>query len=102
MSEFLKVLSPERRKDYVDTLIEIQVHGANWRFRKLLAKQLGTLATLFDISTVTSSIIPMAIQLCEDQVTTVRYAVTQEVSPFHKELERSLTFVISWDCFCAT
>lgn len=59
---------------------DIQERGANWRFRKLLAKQLGKLASLFDISTVMNFIIPMAIQLCEDQVTTVRYAVTKEVN----------------------
>eukprot|EP00339_Tiarina_fusa_P026524 CAMPEP_0117008902 /NCGR_PEP_ID=MMETSP0472-20121206/8245_1 /TAXON_ID=693140 ORGANISM="Tiarina fusus, Strain LIS" /NCGR_SAMPLE_ID=MMETSP0472 /ASSEMBLY_ACC=CAM_ASM_000603 /LENGTH=610 /DNA_ID=CAMNT_0004711061 /DNA_START=14 /DNA_END=1846 /DNA_ORIENTATION=+ len=86
LSEFLEILSPERRKDYVDIITDIQLHGGNWRFRKLLAKQLGKLASLFDISTVTTSIIPMAIQLCEDQVTTVRYAVTKELGLFLSHL----------------
>jgi hypothetical protein len=79
LSKFLKVLSKPIRAEYVDTIREIQSLGSNWRFRKLLAKQLGTIAELYDIDIVKSAIIPLAVQLCEDQVTTVRYAVTQEV-----------------------
>ena len=79
LSEFLEVLSPETRKNYVDIITEIQLHGSNWRFRKLIAKQIGKIASLFDLATVKEKIIPMAIQLCEDQVTTVRYAITREV-----------------------
>mmetsp|Transcript_27619 Transcript_27619/g.47289 ORF Transcript_27619/g.47289 Transcript_27619/m.47289 type:complete len:607 (-) Transcript_27619:62-1882(-) len=82
LSEFLEVLSPETRTEYIDIIRDIQLHGANWRFRKLLAKQLAKLASLFDLETIKTFIIPMAIQLCEDQVTTVRYAVTKEMGIF--------------------
>merc|ERR1712137_549382 len=87
LAEFLAVLSPETRKEYIGPIRDIQLHGVNWRFRKLLAKQLGKLASLYDITVVTSTIIPMAVQLCEDQVTTVRYAVTSELGVLLKHLK---------------
>lgn len=86
LAKFLKVLSPKVRAEYVETMKEIQTLGANWRFRKLLAKQIGSISQLYTTDTVKSSIIPIAIQLCEDQVTTVRYAVTKELGVFVNHL----------------
>merc|ERR1712137_224450 len=85
LAKFLQVLSERTRADYVGTIQEIQTH-ANWRFRKLLAKQLGTIAELYDVEIVKTAIFPLAIQLCEDQVTTVRYAVTRELGVFLRHL----------------
>jgi serine/threonine-protein phosphatase 4 regulatory subunit 1 len=79
LSSFLEVLSPLRRAEYIESIRDIQLNSANWRFRKLLAKQLGRLARLYETQTVSEAIIPMTIQLCEDPVITVRYAVTAEV-----------------------
>jgi len=86
LAKFLRVLSEKTRQEYVETILEIQTHGTNWRFRKLLAKQLGDIAELYNAETVESAIIPLAIQLCEDQVTTVRYAVTSQLGVLLKQL----------------
>eukprot|EP00011_Vannellida_sp_DIVA3-517-6-12_P010523 CAMPEP_0114617832 /NCGR_PEP_ID=MMETSP0168-20121206/7397_1 /TAXON_ID=95228 ORGANISM="Vannella sp., Strain DIVA3 517/6/12" /NCGR_SAMPLE_ID=MMETSP0168 /ASSEMBLY_ACC=CAM_ASM_000044 /LENGTH=650 /DNA_ID=CAMNT_0001828973 /DNA_START=214 /DNA_END=2166 /DNA_ORIENTATION=+ len=79
-ADFLAVLSPEKRQSYVSVLEDIQMSSVNWRFRKLLAKQLGQVASLFDEETVRMHIIPIVLQLFEDQVTAVRHATAAEIA----------------------
>lgn len=79
-ADFLSVLSPEKRQSYVSVLEDIQMSSVNWRFRKLIAKQLGQIASLFDDETVRMHIIPIVLQLFEDQVTAVRHATAGEIA----------------------
>lgn len=87
LSEFLAVLSPETRIQYVDSLQELQ-REVNWRFRKLIAKQMGRISSLFDDETVQVSILPIAVLLLDDQVTTVRLAICKEVASILEYLSK--------------
>jgi serine/threonine-protein phosphatase 4 regulatory subunit 1 len=47
LAKFLQILSPNKREQYLYFLTEIQKDSINWRFRKLLAKQMGDLSALY-------------------------------------------------------
>eukprot|EP01094_Clydonella_sp_ATCC50884_P019139 TRINITY_DN3679_c0_g1_i1.p1 TRINITY_DN3679_c0_g1~~TRINITY_DN3679_c0_g1_i1.p1 ORF type:complete len:563 (-),score=208.60 TRINITY_DN3679_c0_g1_i1:427-2115(-) len=81
LSAFLKVLSPDTRQNYVAIVEEIQAESVNWRFRRLIAQQLKEIATLMGVDTIRSSVIPMASELCLDQVARVREAAVKDIGP---------------------
>jgi hypothetical protein len=51
---------------------EIQHSPVNWRFRKLIARQIGELAQLFDLEIAQREIVPFATALLGDGVASVR------------------------------
>lgn len=69
---FLENLSPAKRKEFLPVLYEIQHSPGNWRFRKLIARQLGALAHLFDTDVAQREIVPFALALIADGVAAVR------------------------------
>uniref|UniRef100_A0A6B2KZM6 Phosphatase 2A Regulatory Subunit A helical domain-containing protein n=1 Tax=Arcella intermedia TaxID=1963864 RepID=A0A6B2KZM6_9EUKA len=71
----LRVLSPDVRKNYLTVLEELNKPKGNWRFRKIIAKQLGDLSELFSIETVALHILPVALKLQLDPVASVRKAL---------------------------
>lgn len=81
LSKFLQVLSPETREEYMGIVEEIQSESVNWRFRRLIAQQLTEIAKLVETDTIRSTIVPMAVQLCQDQVARVRDAAVQDIGP---------------------
>mmetsp|Transcript_36073 Transcript_36073/g.58287 ORF Transcript_36073/g.58287 Transcript_36073/m.58287 type:complete len:638 (+) Transcript_36073:129-2042(+) len=72
LSSFLEMLRPTLREDYLPMLTELQTDIENWRFRKLLANQVASLATLFPEGVALRTIVPMAMSLCRDPVAVVR------------------------------
>lgn len=71
-ASILQVLSPAKRADYFTVLEEIQHAPGSWRFRRLIAKQLGQLSALFDAATVQKELIPFVNALLIDPVASVR------------------------------
>ena len=72
---FLAVLPAPRRASYVSVLDELRTGDqAAWRFRRLAAKQLGALGSLFDASLAQQHLVPLALHLCLDPVAAVRRA----------------------------
>lgn len=72
---FLAVLPAARRSSYVSVLDELRTGDqAAWRFRRLAAKQLGALGSLFDASLAQQHLVPLALHLCLDSVAAVRRA----------------------------
>lgn len=65
-------VSPSKRKDFLPILQEIQHSPGNWRFRKLIARQLGNLAALFDAEVTQRDIVPFSLALIGDGVASVR------------------------------
>jgi len=70
-TDFLTMLSPATRKRFLPALQELQM-SKNWRFRKALAKQLGSLCNLFELEDLEQHVIPLALALCQDQYANVR------------------------------
>eukprot|EP01113_Clastostelium_recurvatum_P025173 TRINITY_DN3026_c0_g1_i2.p1 TRINITY_DN3026_c0_g1~~TRINITY_DN3026_c0_g1_i2.p1 ORF type:complete len:671 (+),score=193.31 TRINITY_DN3026_c0_g1_i2:151-2163(+) len=86
-AEFLEVLPMETRERYVPILQEVQADSANWRFRRLLAKQLSKLAVIFSPDTTTSVILPLAFSLVLDPVSRVRTAAAQGMAVLMMRLD---------------
>jgi serine/threonine-protein phosphatase 4 regulatory subunit 1 len=71
-ADFLKVIAAAKRKEFLPVLHEIQHSPVNWRFRKLIARQIGQLAQLFEIDVSQKEIVPFAVALLCDGVASVR------------------------------
>ncbi|XP_070575375.1 serine/threonine-protein phosphatase 4 regulatory subunit 1-like isoform X3 [Ptychodera flava] len=74
LADFLKLLKPELRKEYLIRLTDfLQTDNQrNWRFRQELAVQLILLCDLYQPSDVIENIFPIAIALAGDRVAEVR------------------------------
>eukprot|EP01104_Vermistella_antarctica_P011447 TRINITY_DN319_c0_g3_i1.p1 TRINITY_DN319_c0_g3~~TRINITY_DN319_c0_g3_i1.p1 ORF type:complete len:947 (-),score=225.84 TRINITY_DN319_c0_g3_i1:2-2842(-) len=81
LAEFLRMLRPKTRQNYLPTLLDLVSEATAWRFRELIAGQLGTLASLYDIDEVVSTILPIALQLMRDPVQSVRIAISVQIAP---------------------
>ncbi|KAI8353612.1 armadillo-type protein [Choanephora cucurbitarum] len=75
ISEFLSILDPDTRNEYIPILAEVW-DGVmnNWHLREILTIQLQDMARLFDASRVTEHILPLAIRACHDEYAAVREA----------------------------
>jgi len=71
---------PEKRKNYLFMLDEIQHTSGTWRFRKMIGNQIGDLATLFDAQTVYSELIPYFVALIQDPVAKIRKLTYKQVT----------------------
>ena len=84
LANFLSLLSPEIRNAYLPRLEEFlkMDNERNWRFRLELTEQLGQLVmlSLFSASDIREYLAPMATQLVQDKVSSVRVAATTVLS----------------------
>ena len=84
LANFLSLLSEETRNAYLPRLEEFlkMDNERNWRFRLELTEQLGHLVSLslFSASDIREYLAPMATQLVQDKVSSVRVAATTVLS----------------------
>ena len=69
--QFLNILTMNNRIKYVNTIVDLK-SSKNWRFRKLIAKQISGISKLYDINTTTTIIVPLVLHLCQDPFAKVR------------------------------
>jgi serine/threonine-protein phosphatase 4 regulatory subunit 1 len=79
IAKFLAILSPPSREKYLPVVCDITNETSNWRFRKLIARQLGELSGLYDAKTVNKWLVPISLQVCQDAVAGVRRAAFRSV-----------------------
>lgn len=84
--EFYKVLSMEKRKHYIPNFVNIQ-KDQNWRFRKLVAKHIGSIALLYSSDDVAEHFLPLFDSLKKDPIASVRKALTKSVPQLIKATE---------------
>eukprot|EP00127_Corallochytrium_limacisporum_P000517 Clim_evm19s15 gene=Clim_evmTU19s15 len=90
MAEFLEMLTPEKRQEYLPTLKELQEgeNRHNWRFRKMLSEQLIQLHGLFTAQDVLTYIAPVAFHMANDSVHCVRRVANQALGLIYTKLLR--------------
>ncbi|XP_069778496.1 serine/threonine-protein phosphatase 4 regulatory subunit 1-like isoform X3 [Narcine bancroftii] len=73
--DFLKLLQTEKRREYLSQLQEFMVtdNSRNWRFRAELSEQLILLLELYNAKDVYDYLRPLALSLCMDKVSSVRW-----------------------------
>lgn len=86
ISEFLSVLSEASREKYLPLVCDITNETSNWRFRKLMARQLGKLSALYSAPVVNKHLVPISLQLCQDAVSGVRKAAYMSVGPLMRRV----------------
>lgn len=86
IAKFFSVLSPDTRKEKIQDLLEIQ-REKKWRFRKLLAKQIDSLFTLYSPSDILEYIMPLFIALRKDDVASVRKTVIKGIPSIIKSIQ---------------
>ncbi|KAL6051210.1 Serine/threonine-protein phosphatase 4 regulatory subunit 1 [Balamuthia mandrillaris] len=90
VAEFLQLLSPTSRSKYLPIICEItNEDDSNWRFRRLIAKQLGALSQLYSPELVHEHLAPISLQMCQDNVADVRKASNSSVGPLIQRLSES-------------
>ncbi|XP_025023036.1 serine/threonine-protein phosphatase 4 regulatory subunit 1 isoform X2 [Python bivittatus] len=98
LHDFLKLLHPDKRREYLYQLQEFLVtdNSRNWRFRAELAEQLILLLDLYSPRDVYDYLRPIALNLCADKVSSVRWISYKLVSEMVKKLYNTPTptFVI--------
>uniref|UniRef100_A0A6B2L0B2 TOG domain-containing protein n=1 Tax=Arcella intermedia TaxID=1963864 RepID=A0A6B2L0B2_9EUKA len=87
LAKFLSVLSMERRKTYTYVLEDLLQPPLNWRFRKLIGKQIGDLACIYDDKTISNEIMPIVYSLISDPVARVRRAALPQIGKVIVSLE---------------
>uniref|UniRef100_H0UWW5 Serine/threonine-protein phosphatase 4 regulatory subunit 1 n=1 Tax=Cavia porcellus TaxID=10141 RepID=H0UWW5_CAVPO len=96
LHDFLKLLHIDKRREYLYQLQEFLVtdNSRNWRFRAELAEQLILLLELYSPRDVYDYLRPIALNLCADKVSSVRWISYKLVSEMVKKLHTAspLTF----------
>lgn len=96
LHDFLKLLHIDKRREYLYQLQEFLVtdNSRNWRFRAELAEQLILLLELYSARDVYDYLRPIALNLCADKVSSVRWISYKLVSEMVKKLHLAtpLTF----------
>jgi len=93
LSKLLGVLEPSCRSNYVSLICSLEMESDNWRFRQLLAQQLGELFTLFDEDVVQAELYPIFMKLSRDPVAEVRNAAGQQLQAI---LARLAELKVTW------
>ncbi|XP_078247648.1 serine/threonine-protein phosphatase 4 regulatory subunit 1 isoform X2 [Pogona vitticeps] len=100
LHDFLKLLHPDKRREYLYQLQEFLVtdNSRNWRFRAELAEQLILLLDLYSAKDIYDYLRPIALSLCADKVSSVRWISYKLVSEMVKKLynDPTTTFVIDF------
>ncbi|XP_019380925.1 PREDICTED: serine/threonine-protein phosphatase 4 regulatory subunit 1 [Gavialis gangeticus] len=93
LHDFLKLLHPDKRREYLYQLQEFLVtdNSRNWRFRAELAEQLILLLDLYSARDVYDYLRPIAVSLCADKVSSVRWISYKLVSEMVKKLYMAST-----------
>ncbi|XP_060056671.1 serine/threonine-protein phosphatase 4 regulatory subunit 1 isoform X1 [Erinaceus europaeus] len=88
LHDFLKLLHIDKRREYLYQLQEFLVtdNSRNWRFRAELAEQLILLLELYGPRDVYDYLRPIALSLCADKVSSVRWVSYKLVSEMVKKL----------------
>ncbi len=91
LADFMELLEPEHRREYLPKLAEFlkMDNERNWRFRQELAEQLERLIPLYSPSEVEERISPIAMVLVHDKVSAVRETITQVLAAILLALVRS-------------
>ncbi|XP_053322615.1 serine/threonine-protein phosphatase 4 regulatory subunit 1 isoform X2 [Spea bombifrons] len=86
--DFLKLLQQDKRREYLYQLQEFLVtdNCRNWRFRAELAEQLILLLELYSARDIYDYLLPIALNLCGDKVSSVRWISYKLVSEMVKKL----------------
>ncbi|XP_064409633.1 serine/threonine-protein phosphatase 4 regulatory subunit 1 isoform X3 [Latimeria chalumnae] len=98
--DFLKLLQVEKRKEYLYQLQEFLVtdNSRNWRFRAELAEQLVLLLGLYSARDIFDYLRPIALSLCADRVSSVRWIAYKLVSEMIKKLYLAPVQTLAVDC----
>uniref|UniRef100_A0A8C3IZ61 Serine/threonine-protein phosphatase 4 regulatory subunit 1 n=1 Tax=Chrysemys picta bellii TaxID=8478 RepID=A0A8C3IZ61_CHRPI len=93
LHDFLKLLHLDKRREYLYQLQEFLVtdNSRNWRFRYELAEQLILLLDLYSARDVYDYLRPIALSLCTDKVSSVRWISYKLVSEMVKKLHMAST-----------
>ncbi|XP_012930723.2 serine/threonine-protein phosphatase 4 regulatory subunit 1 [Heterocephalus glaber] len=88
LHDFLKLLHIDKRREYLYQLQEFLVtdNSRNWRFRAELAEQLILLLELYGPRDIYDYLRPIALSLCADKVSSVRWISYKLVSEMVKKL----------------
>ncbi|KAG8519740.1 Serine/threonine-protein phosphatase 4 regulatory subunit 1 [Galemys pyrenaicus] len=88
LHDFLKLLHIDKRREYLYQLQEFLVtdNSRNWRFRAELAEQLILLLELYSPRDIYEYLRPIALNLCADKVSSVRWISYKLVSEMVKKL----------------
>ncbi|XP_057554899.1 serine/threonine-protein phosphatase 4 regulatory subunit 1 isoform X4 [Hippopotamus amphibius kiboko] len=91
LHDFLKLLHIDKRREYLYQLQEFLVtdNSRNWRFRAELAEQLILLLELYSPRDVYDYLRPIALNLCADKVSSVRWISYKLVSEMVRKLHRA-------------
>uniref|UniRef100_A0A7M4ET89 Protein phosphatase 4 regulatory subunit 1 n=1 Tax=Crocodylus porosus TaxID=8502 RepID=A0A7M4ET89_CROPO len=89
----MQLLHPDKRREYLYQLQEFLVtdNSRNWRFRAELAEQLILLLDLYSARDVYDYLRPIAVNLCADKVSSVRWISYKLVSEMVKKLYMAST-----------
>uniref|UniRef100_A0A8C8SNC8 Serine/threonine-protein phosphatase 4 regulatory subunit 1 n=1 Tax=Pelusios castaneus TaxID=367368 RepID=A0A8C8SNC8_9SAUR len=87
LHDFLKLLQLDKRREYLYQLQEFLLtdNSRNWRFRYELAEQLILLLDLYSARDVYDYLRPIALKLCADKVSSVRWISYKLVSEMVKK-----------------
>ncbi|XP_076055930.1 serine/threonine-protein phosphatase 4 regulatory subunit 1-like isoform X3 [Oratosquilla oratoria] len=88
LANFLRLLHPDHRRDYLPKMDEFlrTDNEHNWRFRLELAIQLGHIIDLFSPQDCHSYLVPIALQLVADKVVRIRNACYTVISQLVRQL----------------
>jgi serine/threonine-protein phosphatase 4 regulatory subunit 1 len=93
LAKLLGAIEPAARQQYVPLLINLEMESDNWRFRHLLAIQLGELFHLYDEEVIQTELYPIFMKLCRDPVAEVRNGSGLQL---HAILKRLDELKVSW------
>ncbi|TRY69861.1 hypothetical protein DNTS_015323 [Danionella cerebrum] len=96
--DFLKLLRPDTRRQYLYQLQEFLVtdNSRNWRFRSELAEQLVLLLELYSPQDVHDYLRPLAFCLCSDRVSSVRWTAYRLVTEMVRKLSSCSSLLLSF------
>uniref|UniRef100_A0A8D0L2R9 Serine/threonine-protein phosphatase 4 regulatory subunit 1 n=1 Tax=Sphenodon punctatus TaxID=8508 RepID=A0A8D0L2R9_SPHPU len=100
LHDFLKLLHLDKRREYLYQLQEFLVtdNSRNWRFRAELAEQMILLLDVYSTGDIYDYLRPIALSLCADKVSSVRWISYKLVSEMVKKLflAPTPTFVVDF------
>eukprot|EP00051_Salpingoeca_urceolata_P029258 m.489395 g.489395 ORF g.489395 m.489395 type:complete len:778 (+) comp26701_c0_seq1:82-2415(+) len=82
LSRFLRVLPQERRAPYLPILLDLKEtdESRNWRFRRLLSRELCDLAVLYPHEDVNQYLCPLALGFAADEIVCVQVAAQKTLA----------------------